>query len=156
MIAGDQHPGTLRNASRPARLTKRADFLRAAKGARFYSRSLGVQFSGQLRQSSEPARFGFTVTKRIGGSVERNRIRRRLREALRLASQTNTHSNPPSIATLDAQPGGDYVIVAKREAIATPFGALVDELKRAVRKANERAAQGPAASKKMADQTTVE
>lgn len=129
MTAGEQQPGPQRSASPPERLTKRASFLRAAKGVRYFSPSMSVQFAAMARAADDAPRFGFTVTKRTGNSVERNRIRRRLREAVRLAP------------ALEAQGGGDYVIVAKREALATPFAALTEELQKGVRKANARAAK---------------
>jgi ribonuclease P protein component len=75
-----------------------------------------------LRCAEAQPRFGFTVTKQSGGAVQRNRIRRRLKEALRLL-------NP-----LPARPGHDYVILARPEALAMPFLALQGELIRALGK----------------------
>lgn len=139
----------------PERLRRRADFLRAAKGMRFYARGLTLQaaphpipsepgdwpapgdpntFRAETRtdQTGNPLgvlpcrgaapRFGFTVTKQSGGAVKRNRIRRRLKEALRLL-------NP-----LPARPGHDYVILARPEALGMPFLALQGELFRALGK----------------------
>ena len=60
--------------------------------------------------SMDAPRFGFTVTKKVGNSVIRNRIRRRLREAIRLTDPTS----PP-------KPGHDYVLVARIEALTAPF-----------------------------------
>jgi ribonuclease P protein component len=71
---------------------------------------------GALPCAEAQPRFGFTVTKQCGGAVQRNRIRRRLKEALRLL-------NP-----LPARPGHDYVIVARPEALGMPFSALQGEL----------------------------
>jgi len=56
------------------------------------------------------------VTKKHGNSVERNRMRRRLKEAVR---QT---------AGFAMQPGHDYVVVARREVLHAPFKQLVDQL----------------------------
>jgi ribonuclease P protein component len=64
-------------------------------------------------------RFGFTVSERCGGAVRRNRIRRRLKEALRLL-------NP-----LPARSSYDYVIVARPEALGMGFPALQAQLRRA-------------------------
>ena len=64
-----------------------------------------------------PPRLGLTVTKKIGNAVLRNRIRRRLREAVRT-----------DIAR-DMRPGHDYVVVAKPEAATAPFDALARELR---------------------------
>ena len=75
--------------------------------------------------------FGFTVTKQSGGAVQRNRIRRRLKEALRLL-------NP-----LPARPGHDYVILARPEALGMPFLALQRELSQALGKIDARKSQPP-------------
>ncbi|MCC5978449.1 MAG: ribonuclease P protein component [Salinarimonas sp.] len=64
------------------RLTKRRDFLAAAAGRRFHTERMTVQ--GRLRgDDAEGMRIGFTLTKRVGNAVERNRIKRRLRAAVR-------------------------------------------------------------------------
>ncbi|MGH6835328.1 MAG: ribonuclease P protein component [Methylocella sp.] len=153
----DQPRGTA--VAAPERLQRRADFLRAAKGMRFYALGLTLQAAPrpipsetmdcrapgdpttfgaatQTDQTGKPPdilpcrgaapRFGFTVTKRSGGAVQRNRIRRRLKEALRLL-------NP-----LPARSGHDYVIVARPEALGMPFLALQGELIRALGKINAR------------------
>jgi ribonuclease P protein component len=69
-------------------------------------------------------RIGFTVTRQSGGAVQRNRIRRRLKEALRL------------LHPLPARPGHDYVIFARPEALCMRFQALQAELVRAFKKAH--------------------
>ena len=108
-----------RPGPRLPRLKKRSDFLIVARGQRAHSRSCSLQIfrrpvpDGAVSQ----ARFGLTVTKRVGGAVERNRIKRRLREALR----------DPDLAP-DAD--HDYVIVARRDALTIPFSGLVAELGR--------------------------
>lgn len=63
-----------------------------------------------------PARFGFTVTRQVGNAVIRNRIRRRLREAVRLA------------AAKEAVPGTDYVLIARKPALTLPFDRLIADL----------------------------
>jgi ribonuclease P protein component len=64
------------------------------------------------------ARVGFTVSKALGGAVQRNRIRRRLREAVRLG-------NFPTGGAVDV------VINPKRSALTADFGALQDEIAKA-------------------------
>ncbi len=59
------------------------------------------------------------MTKKLGNSVVRNRIRRRLKEALR------------NLPDLSARPGYDYVIVARQAALNQAFPALQEELTRA-------------------------
>ena len=63
------------------RLRQRADFVAVADGARANSAAFVVQ--ERRRCDDGPVRVGFTVTKKNGTATERNRIRRRLREAVR-------------------------------------------------------------------------
>ena len=113
-----------------AALRKRAQFLAAARGVKFHARAFSLQ---ALRHEGEtaPARIGITVTRKVGGSVERNRIRRRLREALRRA------------APLAAAPGADYVVIARRDALNAPFERLIDELVRAMRRLDAKIGGAP-------------
>src|SRR4051812_45708585 len=89
------------------RLKKRRDFLAAAKGQKAARRAFVLE--ARPRGDGGPPRFGFTVTKRIAvKAVERNRIRRRLREAVRL------------VASESAQAGHDYVLVGRRSTLTAP------------------------------------
>ena len=76
----------------------------------------------QMRKRGDegPPRVGFTVTRKLGGAVERNRIRRRLKEAVRLAL--------PELM----KPGRDYVFIGRPEAAMRPFGLLQQDLMDAV------------------------
>ncbi|MDR3463642.1 MAG: ribonuclease P protein component [Beijerinckiaceae bacterium] len=108
------------------RLKRRADFLRVAKGRRWHGKAFTLQaLQAEERASGDDAapavRAGFTVTKKVGGSVVRNRARRRLREALRLCPD------------LPVRADHDYVIIARLEAIRLPFSTLQDDLTRALR-----------------------
>lgn len=105
----------------PARLKKNAQFRHVAKGTRFHARSFSLQAARRVEAAVEGARVGFTVTRKTGGAVERNRMRRRLKEALRLA---------PDLCTA---PDHDYVLIIRREALSTPFAELIGELTRAFR-----------------------
>lgn len=99
--------------SRLPRLKRRAEFVAAAGGARTGGRAVLMQ--ALLRGDAAPARVGFTVTRKVGNAVERNRIRRRLRAAVERCAAA-------------ARPGCDYVLVARRPAITMSFEALVAEL----------------------------
>lgn len=93
------------------RLKSRPDFLAVQKGLRLR----GPFFQLELLDRNSPdeaPRVGFTVTRRHGNAVERNRIRRRLRETVRLTEGVSF------------RPGHDYVLVARREALTAPFDAL--------------------------------
>jgi ribonuclease P protein component len=81
--------GSRKRASFPrsVRLLKHADFERVYKqGRRHFAAHMTVFY---LRRSEgEGLRIGFTVGRVLGGAVERNRMKRRLREAVRLHRQT--------------------------------------------------------------------
>jgi ribonuclease P protein component len=132
----DEKNNNKRGRAAPERLKRRADFKRAARGKRYHGRGLTLQAvprqaaPGGGSESIAP-RFGFTVTKQSGSAVRRNRIRRRLKEALRL------------LRPLPAQPGYDYVIFAQPEAIAMPFPALQAELRRGLDKIGTRETLSP-------------
>jgi ribonuclease P protein component len=100
-------------------LKRRAAFVAVAGGRRVAKTGFLLQ---ALKAGAEPgakadrpARFGFTVTKKIGNAVVRNRIRRRLREAVRRAEQ-------------HAERATDYVLVARRAALTLQFERLVTDL----------------------------
>ncbi len=67
----------------PQRLKRRAEFLRVASKGR-KAPMPGVVLQALRRDDDAPARIGFTVTKKVGNAVVRNRTRRRLKEAARL------------------------------------------------------------------------
>ena len=95
-------------------LKRRADFL-AVAGGKKVSRP-GFLLQARQTGGSQPARFGFTVTRKIGNAAVRNRIRRRLREAVRTRGEAA------------AMPGIDYVLVGRRAALTLEFQRLVDDL----------------------------
>jgi ribonuclease P protein component len=119
MPDGPERQGGETVSAPPARLKARPDFIRASQGGRVHGRSLSLQV--YRRQAGDApvggCRVGLTVTKKVGNAVERNRVKRRFREALRA----------PALAT---RPDHDYVIVARREALSTPFDSLVGEVRR--------------------------
>jgi len=103
----------------PERLRKRAEFLAVRAGEKRRGRLFLVE---ALRRDDEGApRFGVTVTKKVGNAAVRNRIRRRLKEAMRVH------------AADDMAAGSDYVIVARRDVLAAPFSTLKAELARRIR-----------------------
>ena len=69
--------------ARSPHLTRRAEFLRVASRGR-KAPSPGLVLQAMQRDDALPVRLGFTVTKKVGNAVVRNRTRRRLREAARL------------------------------------------------------------------------
>jgi ribonuclease P protein component len=69
--------------AKPGRLKRRPQFLRVASSGKKAAVG-GVVLQALVRPDAEPARLGFTVTRKVGNAVIRNRTRRRLKEAARL------------------------------------------------------------------------
>ncbi|MGI6850658.1 ribonuclease P protein component [Mesorhizobium sp. 1B3] len=103
----------------PRRLRKRAEFLAVRRGETRRGRLFALEVLH--RGDGGAPRVGFTVTKKSGNAVRRNRIRRRLKEAVRCH------------AAGDMAPGNDYVIVGRSDILSAPFGQLAAELTRRIR-----------------------
>lgn len=121
---------------RAARLLKHSDFERVYKqGQRLFSSHMTVFY---LRREavgpdklSEPvlpgtilasgARVGFTVGRVLGGAVERNRIKRRMREAVRLRR-----------SVLAGASSVDVVINPKKSVLKADFSVVLAEVGRAL------------------------
>lgn len=98
------------------RLKKRAQFLKVARGRKWVTPGLVLQC--WRRDDDDISRVGFTVTKRVGNAVVRNRVKRRLREVVR---QDKAH----------AQKGFDYVVIGRKTTIERDFGDLGQDLDKA-------------------------
>ena len=104
------------------RLLRRGDFLAAAKGRRASTALFTLQAAPRPDLSDPQPRLGLTVSRKAGGAVERNRMRRRLRQAVR------------QIAPMLARPGHDYVIVARHQVRDAKFPHLLADLESAFRR----------------------
>ncbi|GAN54282.1 ribonuclease P protein component [Tanticharoenia sakaeratensis] len=103
------------------RLKQRAEFLRAAKhGQKVATPGLVLQILP--RPETGEARAGFTVTKKVGNAVVRNRTRRRLRAALQAVASEHSLQNV------------DVVLIGRDQTRARAFTDLVDDLRRSLRK----------------------
>ena len=111
------------STSRVTTLKKRADYLRVRKGARCATPAFVLEAKARSGEDRVPPadepRFGFTITKQVGKAVDRNRIRRRLKAAVR------------NVARDHAKGDFDYVLFARRPALTSQFVALVSELAKA-------------------------
>jgi ribonuclease P protein component len=121
--AGKGFPGS-------KRLLHRADFQRVYDfGRRQFTGNMTVFF---LRRADSPeeapssVRVGFTVGRVLGGAVERNRIRRRMREAVRL-------NWPAETAPVD------IVFHPRKQVLDLPFEELAREVERGLQLAIQRA-----------------
>ncbi len=74
-------------------------------------------------RTTRRSRVGFTVTKKVGNAVVRNRIRRRLKEAARLLLAERSLT------------GADLVLIGRSGTRGRPFRALQDDLRRAIGRA---------------------
>jgi ribonuclease P protein component len=119
--------------SKPERLKRRADFRAAAAGTRVSGSAFVLQ--ARRRADEGVVRVGFTVSRQVGKAVERNRVRRRLREIVRLAGAGKLHA------------GHDYVLVGRRTALNALFDEMVRELDAALNRIHaieqERTGGGP-------------
>ena len=104
------------------RLRKRAQFLNAARGQRAGRTAFSLQ--AIAADADEPG-VGLTVTKKTGNSPERNRIKRRLRAALRACAP-------------EFKAQHDYVVVGRREALTLPFSKVVSDLSSAIAKVHAK------------------
>ena len=109
-------------------LTKRADFLRAARGIRRVEGAITLETcpTPPICAQDNALRVGFTASRKVGNAVVRNRAKRRLRAA---ASQ---------LLPLLGRGGHDYVLVARATTKSRPFEALLADLTAALHGAHRK------------------
>ncbi|WP_081856734.1 ribonuclease P protein component [Sphingobium sp. DC-2] len=106
-------------------LNRRADFLAANRGRR--APMPGFVLLVRERGDGDPAmRYGITVTKKIGGAVVRNRMKRRFRVLAR------------ELLPLHGIAGADHVLIGRGDGVERDFGLLRSELEKALRKVMSR------------------
>ena len=122
-------------------LKSRAEFQRVQKGRKWVTPAFILQGLPREDGGEMAPRFGFTVSgkavakesgaaKKRGKAVDRNRARRRLKEAVRLSSGTH------------AKAGFDYVIIGRAAALTRNFAALLADMEIAFHKVGEPARSG--------------
>jgi ribonuclease P protein component len=109
----------------PGRLKRRADFLKAAAKGR-KAATPGLVLQALPRDDQGPVRLGFTVTRKIGNAVTRNRTRRRLKEAARAV-----------LAHCEVA-GVDLVLIGREATRTRDFADLQQDVRRALAKAGVR------------------
>ena len=111
------------NSQHPSRMRKRRDFLAANSGARFVTPSFILLVKPGV---SEEVRAGFTVSRKVGDAVARNRAKRRLREVVRRTFADG------------AVPGADHVLIARAQPFEVPFDRLLADARSALAKARRK------------------
>ena len=110
-------------SARLGRLPNRRDFLRVQAGRRCAMPGFVLQAAPAPAELALPAvRVGFTVSRKVGNAVVRNRVRRRLREIARM------------VIPGQARSGLDYVLVGRQGALKRDFATLKVELVEALRR----------------------
>jgi ribonuclease P protein component len=122
-------------------LKSRSEFQRVQKGAKWVTPAFILQGLSRVEQDANEPRFGFTVSsksvakeregaKKRGMAVDRNRARRRLKEAVRL-----TYAEA-------ARPEFDYVIIGRAAALTRNFADLLADMRIAFHKVGQPARSG--------------
>lgn len=102
-------------------LKKRAEFLRVRGGPRWSTPAFVLEARARTADAEAPEpRFGYTVSKKVGGAVVRNRVRRRLRALV------------ASLAPERLRPGFDYVLIARPGAELRSYQDLAADLGQAL------------------------
>lgn len=122
------------SGSKVLTLKTRAEFQRIRGGNKWGTRGFMLEAKPRITVSlgarpgdgALPPRFGLTITKKIGIAVERNRIRRRIKEAIR------------QLQDEFAEPNTDYVLIARRAALECDFAGLVKDLQDALQRVHSR------------------
>lgn len=113
---------------RACRLIRRAEYDAVYKAGR---RKSSREFTIFLRPNGlDVSRFGWSIKKALGNAVGRNRIRRRLREILRLHRQ-------------EISPGWDIVIHPRSSAVTAEFATLTEDLLKTLPRQAPLASAGP-------------
>ena len=115
----------MRAYSCAGRLKRRSQFLFVASKGR-KTPVPGLVLQALTRPDASPARLGFTVTKKVGNAVVRNRTRRRLKEAARM------------VLAKAPLKGVDLVLIGRQETRGREFTLLVEDLRRAMAKLGVR------------------
>lgn len=101
------------------KITKRSDYVKAARGRYIKTSSLFLQ--KVKRDDKKIPRYGVTASKKIGIAVERNRAKRRIRHAIK------------EVLPKYGKNGYDYVVVATIKTNKVSWKTVLNDLEKAFR-----------------------
>ena len=107
------------------RLTRRTEFLAANAGVRVPMPAFVLIVRPRGDDASDSG-YGITATKKLGGAVVRNRVKRRFRAVVR------------DVFPAQALPGADHVLIGRADALTMDYAALSADIGKALRKAEKR------------------
>lgn len=121
----DLRSNTVPPTPRVSTLKSRRDFLALRSGQHWSAKTLVLQ-ARKRDDETGSYRVGYTITTKVGNSVVRNRIKRRLREAVQRSFPAN------------AKPGHDYALIGKRRALGAKFESIVQDLNTALDRVHQK------------------
>ncbi|UUX51992.1 ribonuclease P protein component [Nisaea acidiphila] len=105
------------------RLQKRSEFLNIARnGRKAVTQGLVLQARTLEPGQAGPLRIGYTASRKVGGAVQRNRARRRLRAVVH------------DVLNTMAVPGHEFVLIARANTLTRSYNGLIADLRRALSK----------------------
>lgn len=99
----------------PPRLQKRSEFLAVAAANKKFVTSGFILQCGAPFDEKRMSKIGYTASRRVGGAIERNKVKRKMRELVRLVLASKIDD------------GRDYVMVGRKAAIKRPFAVLIKD-----------------------------
>lgn len=129
-MSGNQQTSEFTSKRVPT-LKKRSDFLRLRSGKRISTKSIVVEAKAIEGLNERPGpSVGYTVTKKVGNAIVRNRIKRRLRACVSQVFPDKSKSNY------------DYVIIGKKAALTRNFTSILKDLEQALDQLHSNKAKG--------------
>ena len=104
------------------KLKSRKDFIKIQRsGNKIVSPSFVIQNLKNV-ENENPSRFGFTASKKVGGAVQRNKAKRRMRSLVY------------ELKNIFEEFGHDYVLIARKETVYKKYSKIKNDLLKAVKK----------------------
>ena len=106
----------------PPRLQKRPEFLAVASANKKFVTACFILQCGAPFADNRSSKIGYTASRRVGGAVDRNRVKRKMRELVRL------------VLAPKLEGGRDYVMVGRKSAVKRPFAIMIKDAEKVLNK----------------------